>query len=123
MVKIHAVLFKLEKDGDIYISPAHGNCLVYIDSKEIKGPALLSLKADINIDSQLLKFEKNLVVKKDEPQKNTTQNLKITLSVSINGSSNICSKDKLEKVIKSNLDSGIVQPLQAEQGQLNMSKY
>ena len=50
--------------------------------------------------TEVIKFEKNLVVKKDEPQKNTTQ--KITSLVSMNGPSDICSEDKLTKVIESN---------------------
>ena len=41
-------------------------------------------------------------MKKDEPQKNTTQNLKVTSLVSISESYDICSEDKMTKVIESN---------------------
>ena len=43
--KIHAVLYKLEKDGDTYISPEK-KLLSELNNKEIKGPTLLSHKAD-----------------------------------------------------------------------------
>ena len=100
--KIHALLFRLEKDGDLYISPANRNNRVYVNNKEIKGPTLLSHKAGIEIDFQYLKFEQIPVLKEDEPQKTTTQ--QITSSVSINGTPHIWSEDKMTKVIKSNLE-------------------
>ena len=65
--KIHARVFRLEKDGDLYISPANEYCRMYVNHKEIKGPTLLSHKTEIEIGSQYLKFEEKPVMKVGEP--------------------------------------------------------
>ena len=100
--KIHALVFRLEKDGDLYISPANVYCRVYVNNKEINGPTLLSHKTQIEIDSQYLKFEKIPVVKVDEPQKTASD--EISSTASINETPNICSEDKVTEVIESNLE-------------------
>ena len=91
----------MEKDGDLYISPATEYCRMYVNHKEIKGPTLLSPKAEIEIDSQYLKFEKIPAVKKDEPLKTTLA--EISSTVSINETPDICNdRPKVTEVIESN---------------------